>query len=60
LFTNKLDLFYTASSETLWITFSDRKLYWGFAEGAVYLDEESNKSKKIKMDGNVKMQMALI
>ena len=44
----ELERFYSSSSETLWVTFSDRKMWWGFAEGEAFLESNLNKKRKIK------------
>jgi hypothetical protein len=50
-YATELERFYTSSPEILWITFSDRKLLWGFAEGKAYEVREdlgTYKQRKIK------------
>jgi len=47
-YSTELERFYTAPEECLWITFSDRKLWWGFAEGPTYLSAENHKQRNIK------------
>jgi hypothetical protein len=47
-YTTELERFYSSPAETLWITFSDRKLWWGFAEGEACMEADLNKKRKIK------------
>jgi len=46
-FTNELKRFYETGPETLWITFSDGKLSWAFANGGVTSDEEGYKHRRM-------------
>jgi hypothetical protein len=47
-YSTELKRFYSASEQCLWVTFSDRKLWWGFAEGEPYLSAEKHKQRNIK------------
>ena len=45
--TNELREFYEAGAETLWITFSARRLWWGFAKGPVSLGTDDDKQREM-------------
>jgi hypothetical protein len=46
-YATELERFYASPADIMWITFSDGKLWWGFAEGEVY-SEADTKKRKIK------------
>ncbi len=52
--TNELEKFYASEKTTLWITFSDRRLYWGFASGPARLSAENHKERTISQGWSCK------
>lgn len=50
--TNQVKTFYEADVDTLWITFYQRRLWWGFAEPGIEQLEDGSRIRKIKNGWN--------